>query len=98
MSIYNRIITNAHVIANATTVTITNSKGETYEATILGSDTYADIAVLSTAANNVDVEKISQRIKDRKERRKRKKMIEAGINPTFISSKDNDNNMDILIR
>ena len=46
----------------------------------------------SRPANNVDVEKISQRLKDRKERRKRKKMIEAGINPTFISSKDNDNN------
>ena len=50
-----------------------------------------DIAA-SRPANNVDVEKISQRLKDRKERRKRKKMIEAGINPTFISSKDNDNN------
>ena len=50
-----------------------------------------DIAA-SRPANNVDVEKISQRLKDRKERRKRKKMIEAGINPTFVNSKDNDNN------
>ena len=47
------IITNAHVIANATGVKITNSKGETYEATILGSDEYADIAVLSTNASNI---------------------------------------------
>lgn len=47
------IITNAHVVEGATSVSITNSKGEKFEAKILGSDTYADIAVLSTAANNV---------------------------------------------
>ena len=47
------IITNAHVVINATNVTITNSKGETFDAEILGSDTYADIAVLSTKAENV---------------------------------------------
>ena len=47
------IITNAHVVSNATSVTITNSKGETYDAKILGSDAYADIAVLSTDAANV---------------------------------------------
>ena len=47
------IITNAHVVANATSVSIVNSKGETHEATILGSDTYADIAILSTAKENV---------------------------------------------
>ena len=50
---YGYIITNAHVISNATSVTITNSKDETFEAKILGSDVYADIAVLSTAAENV---------------------------------------------
>ena len=47
------IITNAHVIASATEVKITNSKGETYDAKILGSDEYADIAVLSTDAGNI---------------------------------------------
>lgn len=47
------IITNAHVVANATSVTITNSNGETYDAKILGSDEYADIAVLETEAKNV---------------------------------------------
>ncbi len=47
------IITNAHVVTNATSVTITNSKGETYDAKILGSDAYADIAVLSTDAENI---------------------------------------------
>lgn len=47
------IITNAHVVANATAVTVTNSKGETYDAKILGSDTYADIAILSTNVSNV---------------------------------------------
>ena len=46
----------------------------------------------SRPANNVDVEKISQRLKERKERRKRKKMIEAGISPTFINDNDNNNN------
>ena len=47
------IITNAHVISNATEVKVINSKGETYEAKILGSDEYADIAVLSTNVSNV---------------------------------------------
>ena len=47
------IITNAHVVANATEVKVTNSKGETYDAKILGSDEYADIAVLSTNASNI---------------------------------------------
>ena len=49
------IITNAHVIANSTSVTITNSKGETYDAKILGSDEYADIAILSTDAKNISL-------------------------------------------
>ncbi len=47
------IITNAHVVANATEVRVINSKGETYDAKILGSDEYADIAVLSTNASNI---------------------------------------------
>ena len=51
---YAYIITNEHVISGAKTVTITNSKGEIYDAKVLGSDTYADIAVLSTDVKNVD--------------------------------------------
>lgn len=47
------LITNAHVINNATTVSITDSKGETFEAKILGSDVYADVAILSTDAKNI---------------------------------------------
>ncbi|QWF78572.1 S1C family serine protease [Amycolatopsis sp. CA-230715] len=42
-----RIITNAHVVAGAEgTVTVTLSDGKQYRATVLGSDTKADIAVL----------------------------------------------------
>lgn len=48
------IITNEHVIANAKTVKISNSKGETYDAEVLGSDSYADIAILSTDVKNVN--------------------------------------------
>lgn len=51
---YAYIITNEHVISGAKTVNIVNSSGEIYEAKILGSDTYADIAVLSTDVKNVN--------------------------------------------
>lgn len=40
------IITNHHVIEDATKVQITNTDGQTVEAKILGSDEYADVAVL----------------------------------------------------
>ena len=43
--------------------------------------------------NNMDIEKISQRIKERKEKRKRKSMNESGINPTF---KDSNNNINAI--
>ncbi len=48
------IITNEHVISGAKTVKIVNASGETYDATVLGSDEYADIAVLKTDASNVN--------------------------------------------
>ena len=51
---YAYIITNEHVISGAKNVKISNSKGEVYDAKVLGSDTYADIAVLSTDVKNVD--------------------------------------------
>ena len=43
--------------------------------------------------NNMDIEKISQRIKERKEKRKRKNMNDSGINPTF---KDSNNNINAI--
>lgn len=47
------VITNNHVIDNATNVKITNNAGETVDATVLGSDEYADIAVLSISSDAV---------------------------------------------
>lgn len=41
------VLTNHHVISGATTIKITNTAGGTFEATLLGSDEYTDIAVLS---------------------------------------------------
>lgn len=47
------IITNHHVIDGATTVKVTNINGETVEAKVLGSDEYADIAVLSVDKSSI---------------------------------------------
>jgi 2-alkenal reductase len=44
------IITNYHVIENTINVTVTFINGNGYAATVLGSDPYADLAVLSTDA------------------------------------------------
>ena len=44
------IITNYHVIENGVNVTVTFQDGNAYTATVLGSDPYADLAVLSTSA------------------------------------------------
>ena len=44
------IITNYHVVQNAINITVTFINGNGYAATILGSDPYADLAVLSTDA------------------------------------------------
>jgi 2-alkenal reductase len=44
------IITNYHVIENTINVTVTFTNGNGYAATVLGSDPYADLAVLSTDA------------------------------------------------
>ena len=43
-------ITNYHVVQNTINITITFINGDAYAATILGSDPYADLAVLSTDA------------------------------------------------
>lgn len=44
------IITNYHVVHNAINITVTFINGNGYAATVLGSDPYADLAVLSTDA------------------------------------------------
>jgi len=44
------IITNYHVVQDAVNITVTFINGNGYAATILGSDPYADLAVLSTDA------------------------------------------------
>lgn len=44
------IITNYHVVNNAINITVTFINGNGYAATVLGSDLYADLAVLSTDA------------------------------------------------
>lgn len=44
------IITNFHVVNGATDITVTFRTGDTYTASVLGSDAYADLAVLSTNA------------------------------------------------
>jgi S1-C subfamily serine protease len=43
-------ITNNHVVQDTTNITVTFINGNSYTATVLGSDPYADIAVLSTEA------------------------------------------------
>ncbi len=47
------IITNYHVIENATSVMITLSDGTEYDARIVGSDPSSDLAVLKVEANNL---------------------------------------------
>jgi S1-C subfamily serine protease len=44
------VITNNHVVQDTTNVTVTFINGNSYAATVLGSDPYADLAVLSTDA------------------------------------------------
>ncbi len=44
------VITNNHVVDDTVNITVTFSNGNGYSATMLGSDPYADIAVLSTNA------------------------------------------------
>jgi S1-C subfamily serine protease len=44
------IVTNFHVVNGATNITVTFIDGNSYPATVLGSDAYADLAALSTEA------------------------------------------------
>ena len=44
------VITNYHVVQDTINNTVTFSNGDAYTATVLGSDPYADLAVVSTDA------------------------------------------------
>lgn len=48
----NVIITNNHVIEDASSITVTFANGNTYDATLIGSNQYSDIAVLSVDAQD----------------------------------------------
>ncbi len=47
------VITNYHVIENATSVTVTLSDGDEYDARIVGADSSSDLAVLKVEAQNL---------------------------------------------
>ncbi len=44
------VITNKHVVNDANNITVTFSNGDAYPATVIGSDAYSDLAVLSVQA------------------------------------------------
>ncbi len=44
------VITNKHVVDDATNITVTFSNGDGYPATVIGSDAYSDLAVISVQA------------------------------------------------
>jgi S1-C subfamily serine protease len=48
------VITNYHVVQDAFNITVTFINGNGYEATVLGSDPYADLAVLSANASQTE--------------------------------------------
>ena len=47
------IITNNHVIENATSITVTTQTGDEYKATLVGTDSQTDLAVIKIEANNL---------------------------------------------
>jgi len=47
------IITNAHVVEDATSLKVKTYSGETYEATLIGSDAITDLAVIKIEAENL---------------------------------------------
>jgi S1-C subfamily serine protease len=49
------IVTNDHVVQDATNITVTFSDGDAYPATVRGSDAYSDLAVLTVEGINEDV-------------------------------------------
>jgi S1-C subfamily serine protease len=53
------IITNYHVVNGATNITVTFIDGDTYVASVVGSDPYADLAVLSSNASRDEYKPLS---------------------------------------
>jgi S1-C subfamily serine protease len=53
------VITNYHVVDGATNVTVTFIDGDTYVANVIGSDPYADLAVLSSNASQDEYEPLT---------------------------------------
>jgi putative serine protease PepD len=47
------ILTNAHVVNGATSITVTTSGGKTYTGTVVGTDTDSDLAVVKVNANGL---------------------------------------------
>ncbi|MEA5602335.1 HhoA/HhoB/HtrA family serine endopeptidase [Nostoc sp. UHCC 0252] len=54
-----RILTNAHVVNNADTVTVSFSDGRTVEGKVLGQDTVSDVAVVQIPGNNLPAVEIA---------------------------------------
>ncbi|TKJ40255.1 2-alkenal reductase [candidate division LCP-89 bacterium B3_LCP] len=54
------VITNEHVVHNATEILVTMEGGEQYHAQIVGADYYSDIALLQIHADNLPYAKLSQ--------------------------------------
>lgn len=52
------IVTNNHVVESATNVSITLNNGETYDATIVGTDAKTDLALLKIDANGLSYSKL----------------------------------------
>ena len=52
------IVTNNHVVESATNVSITLNNGETYDATIVGTDAKTDLALLKIDANDLSYSKL----------------------------------------
>jgi putative serine protease PepD len=53
------IATNAHVVADATSITVETNDGKTYSATLVGSDTTTDVAVIHIDASADDLHPLS---------------------------------------
>jgi S1-C subfamily serine protease len=54
-----RILTNAHVVDNADTVTVSFSDGRTFEGKVLGTDPVSDVAVVQIPGNNLPTVEIA---------------------------------------
>ncbi len=54
-----RILTNAHVVSDADTVTVSFSDGRTVEGKVLGKDTVSDVAVVQIPGNNLPTVEIA---------------------------------------